>query len=186
RRGQNIHALLVGELRESFAVHRPAPLLLGFERLAGVARVNYQDELSGVERFEGLLKLLVVDAVREYGLQADLRLQLALARVAEVVRDEVEALLLRRAVAREVDDDHVLRFRRLQKSERLRLSGRERPGVRARKSPERREDVRLRRLRVQKRHGLDAPCWLDARALPPHLLDEVLRVGRGELQVVLR
>src|SRR5205085_4732888 len=118
------HALLVGELRQPLRVHRPAPLLLGFKCLARITRVYDEDELGGVERFENLLKLFVADAVVEYGLQAESRLQLALARVAEVVRDEVEAPPLRRAVAREVDDDDVLRLRRLQQFERLRRARR--------------------------------------------------------------
>src|SRR5579885_2236335 len=53
RGGENVHALLVGELREAFAVHRAAPLLLGFERLAGVTGVYDEQDLAGVQPFAG-------------------------------------------------------------------------------------------------------------------------------------
>src|SRR5207237_3158062 len=59
RRGEYVHPLLVCELGEALRVHGPAPLLVGFEGLARIARVYDEDELGGVERFENLLKLLV-------------------------------------------------------------------------------------------------------------------------------
>src|ERR1044072_3499788 len=52
RRRQDIHALLVGQLRQALRVHRPAPLLIRFERLPRVARVEDEDELTCVERLE--------------------------------------------------------------------------------------------------------------------------------------
>src|SRR5205085_1589279 len=185
RCGEYVHALLVGELRQPLRVHRPASLLFGFEGLSRITSVYDEDELGCVERFENLLKLLVADAVREYGLKVELRLQFAFARVAEVVRDEVEAPPLRRAVSGEVDDDRVLRLRCLQLFERLRRARRKRPRLFARQATQRRLYVLLRRVAVEQRDDFDAASRLDERALTPHLLDEVGRVRRSELEVVV-
>src|SRR5256714_12171726 len=48
RRGEYVHALLVGELRQPLRVHGPAPLLVGFESLPGIARAYDEDGLGGV------------------------------------------------------------------------------------------------------------------------------------------
>ena len=45
-------------------------LLLGFQRLAGVAGIYDEEQLAGVEVFDSRLQLLVGDGVREYLLQA--------------------------------------------------------------------------------------------------------------------
>ena len=65
RRREHVHALVVGELREPARVHRPAPRVLGLERLSAVAGVDDQERVAGVDALDGLLELEVREAVRE-------------------------------------------------------------------------------------------------------------------------
>src|SRR5437764_14028128 len=88
-------------------------------------------------------------------------------------------------MAGEVDDHDVLRLRRLQLFERLRRTRRKRPRLFAGQTTQSRLDVLLRRVTVEQRDDLDAASRLDERALSLHFLDEVGRVRRGELEVVV-
>src|SRR6185369_829664 len=73
--------------------------------------------MSGIEVFDGGFELDVGNAVREHRAQALLSQFRALAGVTEIVRYQVKALRLRRAVTSEVDHDCIFRLRTFQRIE---------------------------------------------------------------------
>src|SRR6185369_3475229 len=73
--------------------------------------------MTGVQTFNRGLELDVGDAMREHRAQALFSQFRALAGVAEIVRYQVEALRLRRAVTSEIDHDGVFRLRAFQSVE---------------------------------------------------------------------
>ena len=107
RGSQDVHTLLVSELREALGIHRPTAFLLGLKCLPRITGVDDQQQVAGVQTFDRLFQLFIGDAMREYSLQPLLIQFGPIARVAEVVRDKVEALRLRGAVAGEVDDHSI-------------------------------------------------------------------------------
>src|SRR5262245_51422660 len=70
--------------------------------------------MSGIQTFDGVFKLDVGNAVREHRAQALFSQFSALARVTEIVRYQVEALRLRRAVTGEINHDCIFRLRAFQ------------------------------------------------------------------------
>ena len=71
-------------------IHRAAAFLFGFQRLPGIAGVEHEEQLPGVNAFERRFEFQVGDAAREdcfHGLRGE---RVASARVAEVVRDQIE------------------------------------------------------------------------------------------------
>src|SRR5437763_5112619 len=88
-------------------------------------------------------------------------------------------------MAGEVDDHDVLRLRRLQLFERLRRTRRKRPRLFAGQTTQSRLDVLLRRVTVEQRDDFDLAPWFDEGTLTLDLLDEVGRVRRGELEVIV-
>ena len=124
-----------------------------------VARINDQEQLPGAEWLKGLFKFSIRDGVREDRLHA-LCIQLrAAARITKVVRDQVELILLRRAVPGKVDDDGIFR---------LRMLGQLREGGR---------DLGLRRVCIVERQHFDALICVQLFLLPFDLGGERLRIS---------
>src|SRR5262245_54853137 len=97
------HSLLIGELSQTARVHRTAPRVVRFERLARAARIEHEDDPAGVDRFERRLDLLVGDRRREQRLR-----RIAGDTHAEIARDEIEMRFVGRSVSRVVHEDRVL------------------------------------------------------------------------------
>ena len=110
---QDVHALFVRELGQTFGVHRPTTFLFGFERLSGIAGIDDQQQVAGVETFNGCSNSTSEMLCSSIILQALLSEFRAFARVAEVMRNQIEALRLRGAVSGEVDDHCVFRLARV-------------------------------------------------------------------------
>ena len=110
RRREDVHPFFIRQLGQALRVHWAATLLLGFQRLSGIAGIDYQQQMAGVETFNCSLQLNVRNAVLEYRLQAGFGQLRAFARVAKVMRNEIKALRLSSAVAGKVDDYRVFRL----------------------------------------------------------------------------
>ena len=63
RRGQNLHAFLISELRQALGVHRTATFLFSFERLSRVTSINHQQHLTGLDPFDRVLNFFIRDTV---------------------------------------------------------------------------------------------------------------------------
>src|SRR3989442_933924 len=107
RGGQYVDAFLVSQLGQSLRVHWPTPRLLSFERLSGVAGINYKEDLTGVHFLESLLQLAIGDAVFHDAFEVCLSHPPSQAQETEVVRQHVEARLIGETVPREEDHHRV-------------------------------------------------------------------------------
>src|ERR1051326_2575620 len=171
-RRQGVPSLLIRELREAFRVHWTTPLLFRFERLTRVARVNDQQEVPGVEIFDRRFQLDIRNAVRENRLQALFRELGAFAGVTKIVRDQIEALCLRRTVPGKIDDDSVFRLGTFQGVEWIGFQAR-RHGL-ARESLHRSENVCLRCIPVQQLNYFNAFKTAQLSLASSHYLAEAL------------
>ena len=148
RGSENVHAFLISKLGQSFRVHWPTALLSGFQRLSGVASIDDQQQMAGIKAFDRLFQLFVRDAMREYVAQSRFTQFGAVARVAKIVWNQIEALRLRGAMAGEVDDDGILRLGAFEIAERRIAHLQTRRFRRARQPPQGRQNIGFGRALV--------------------------------------
>jgi len=85
-----------------------------FKRLTGIASINDEQQLASVNSFQRLCQVLVGDAVLEDGTEPSFIQFGARARIPKVMRNQIEAGFLCRAVTRIINDDRIFRLRWIQ------------------------------------------------------------------------